>query len=41
MIQKIDVDGNGDIEFVEFLILMIKQLKKENQAEEELVEVFK
>ena len=40
MVKMIDVDGNGEVEFEEFLILMIKQLKKEMNAEEELVEVF-
>ena len=41
MVSAIDVDGNGEVEFDEFIILMVQQLKKENMAEEELVEVFK
>ena len=40
MVNNIDVDGNGEVDFDEFLILMVQQLKKENEAEEELVEVF-
>ena len=40
MVRKIDVDGNGEVDFGEFLILMVQQLKKEQSAEEELVEVF-
>ena len=40
MVRAIDVDGNGQVEFDEFVILMVQQLKKENMAEEELVEVF-
>ena len=41
MIKDVDEDGNGEIDFDEFVKLMIKNLNKEGEAEEELVEVFK
>ncbi|KAM3326619.1 calmodulin-like protein 8 [Capsicum chacoense] len=40
MINEVDVDGNGTIEFTEFLNLMAKKIK-EIDAEEELKEAFK
>eukprot|EP00918_Siedleckia_nematoides_P002295 GHVU01005218.1.p3 GENE.GHVU01005218.1~~GHVU01005218.1.p3 ORF type:complete len:129 (+),score=22.57 GHVU01005218.1:178-564(+) len=40
MINEVDVDGNGTIEFVEFLNLMAKKMK-DNDTEEELIEAFK
>ncbi|XP_038902291.1 calmodulin-like protein 11 [Benincasa hispida] len=40
MIKEVDVDGNGTIEFTEFLNLMAKKIK-ETDAEEELKEAFK
>ena len=40
MIQEVDVDGNGEIDFDEFRSLMLKKMK-ESEPEEELVEVFK
>ncbi|KAF5454675.1 hypothetical protein F2P56_024322 [Juglans regia] len=40
MINEVDVDGNGTIEFGEFLNLMARKMK-ENEAEEELKEAFK
>ncbi|KAK3040505.1 hypothetical protein RJ639_028951 [Escallonia herrerae] len=40
MINEVDADGNGTIEFVEFLNLMAKKIK-ETDAEEELKEAFK
>ncbi|CAF2057458.1 unnamed protein product [Brassica oleracea var. botrytis] len=40
IITEIDSDGNGTIEFAEFLNLMAKKLQ-ESDAEEELKEVFK
>ncbi|KAK9087046.1 hypothetical protein Syun_029440 [Stephania yunnanensis] len=40
MISEVDVDGNGTIEFGEFLNLMAKKMK-ETDAEEELKEAFK
>ncbi|KAK4405774.1 Calmodulin-1 [Sesamum angolense] len=40
MINEVDADGNGTIEFAEFLNLMAKKMK-ETDAEEELKEAFK
>ncbi|RDY01991.1 Calmodulin-like protein 8 [Mucuna pruriens] len=40
MINEVDADGNGTIEFVEFLNLMAKKMK-ETDAEEDLKEAFK
>uniref|UniRef100_A0A803Q191 EF-hand domain-containing protein n=1 Tax=Cannabis sativa TaxID=3483 RepID=A0A803Q191_CANSA len=40
MINEVDVDGNGTIEFAEFLNLMANKMK-ETDAEEELREAFK
>ncbi|KAF3456922.1 hypothetical protein FNV43_RR01576 [Rhamnella rubrinervis] len=40
MINEVDADGNGTIEFAEFLNLMAKKMK-ETDAEEELREAFK
>ena len=41
LVKKIDVSGDGEIDFLEFLLMMVQQLKQEMNAEEELVEVFK
>ncbi|XP_042464040.1 calmodulin-like [Zingiber officinale] len=41
MIQEIDADGNGTIEFGEFLNLMAKKAKETTNVEEELKEAFK
>ncbi|KAH7543239.1 calmodulin-like protein 11 [Ziziphus jujuba] len=40
MISEVDADGNGTIEFGEFLNLMARKMK-ENEAEEELKEAFR
>ncbi|KAK1266654.1 Calmodulin-1/11/16 [Acorus gramineus] len=40
MIREVDIDGNGTIEFGEFLNLMARKVK-ETDAEEELKEAFK
>ncbi|KAJ4838587.1 hypothetical protein Tsubulata_007083 [Turnera subulata] len=40
MLNEVDVDGNGTIEFGEFLNLMARKMK-ENEADEELREAFK
>ena len=40
MIKEIDLDGNGVIDFNEFLYLMVKKMNG-NDTEEELLEAFK
>ncbi|XP_056168079.1 calmodulin-like protein 8 [Syzygium oleosum] len=40
MINEVDIDGNGTIEFGEFLNLMARKIK-ETEIEEELKEAFK
>ncbi|KAM5561538.1 calmodulin-like protein 8 [Rosa sericea] len=40
MISEVDIDGNGTIEFGEFLNVMVTKMK-ENDADEELKEAFK
>ena len=39
--DKIDEDGDGSVDFDEFLLLMVKQEKAAEGEEEELVTVFK
>jgi calmodulin len=47
MINEVDADGNGTIDFPEFLSLMAKYMiddirkMKDNDTEEELIEAFK
>ena len=40
MIAEVDDDGSGEIEFDEFLKLMVKKMQ-ENDNEEELLEAFR
>ena len=40
MIREVDLDGNGTIDFKEFLCLMVKKMKR-TDTEEELLEAFK
>lgn len=40
MINEVDIDGNGTIEFAEFLGMMAKKMK-ESDGEEELREAFR
>ena len=40
MIREVDLDGNGTIDFKEFLCLMVKKMK-DTDTEEELLEAFK
>ena len=40
MINEVDIDGNGTIEFTEFLGMMAKKMK-ESDGEEELREAFR
>ena len=40
MIDEVDADGNGTIDFPEFLTMMAKKMKN-NDSEEEILEAFK
>jgi calmodulin len=40
MINEVDVDGNGNIDFKEFLTLMARKMR-DTDTEEELIEAFK
>jgi calmodulin len=40
MINEVDADGNGTIDFPEFLTLMARKMK-DSDTEEELIEAFK
>ena len=40
MIKQVDLDGNGTIDFNEFLGLMVRKMK-DTDTEEELIEAFK
>ncbi|CAF2847875.1 unnamed protein product [Rotaria sp. Silwood2] len=40
MINEVDADGNGTIDFPEFLTLMARQMK-DTDSEEEILEVFR
>ena len=40
MIREIDYDADGEVDFDEFICLMVKTLNDADKAEEELVEVF-
>ena len=40
MINEVDIDGNGTIDFKEFLGLMARKMR-ESDSEEELIEAFK
>ena len=41
LIKTVDVDGNANVNFEEFKILIVKQLRITQDKEEELVEVFR
>ena len=40
MIKEVDIDGNGEIDFDEFLAMMAKKLK-ETDLEEDIREAFR
>ena len=40
MIQEVDLNGNGDVDFKEFLELMCKKMK-DHDTEEEMLEAFR
>ena len=41
MINEIDIDGNGEIDFNEFLTLMVKKINEGADSEEELLQAFR
>ncbi|KAL5195951.1 Calmodulin-like protein 8 [Glycine soja] len=41
MMNEVDMNGSGTIEFGQFLNLMARKMKKQSEAEEELKEAFK
>jgi len=43
IVEAVDVDGSGSIDFDEFLIMMVMQLKEENKSasDEEVKEIFR
>ncbi|XP_075925680.1 troponin C, skeletal muscle-like [Petromyzon marinus] len=43
IIEEVDEDGSGTIDFEEFLVMMVRQMKEESagQTEEELAEAFR
>eukprot|EP00061_Rhincodon_typus_P015468 g43158.t1 len=43
IIEEVDEDGSGTIDFEEFLVMMVRQMKEEakGKSEEELAEVFR
>ena len=41
MINEIDYDNDGEVDFHEFICLMVKTLVEADKAEEELVQVFR
>ena len=41
MINEIDIDGNGEIDFDEFLLLMVKKINEGADSEEELYQAFR
>ena len=41
LIREIDYNDDGEVDFDEFVCLMVKTLNESDKAEEELVEVFK
>merc|ERR1719231_397466 len=40
MINEVDADGNGTIDFPEFLTMMARKMK-DTDSEEEIIEAFK
>lgn len=40
LIEEVDVDGNGEVDFSEFLNLMAKRMR-ESETEEELMNAFR
>merc|ERR1711893_267755 len=40
MVNEVDIDGNGEIDFEEFLQMMAKKMK-ETDSEEEIIEAFR
>jgi len=41
MINEIDIDGNGEIDFDEFLLHMVKEINEGADSEEELFQAFR